>query len=87
MRDPNPTIIDPEIDSGVTMSALTDENPKATHVSCSSRQGPTRGLFGKSGAITPHSKSVSSYACMIQLPQLGSLNHIAIPLGIPFMSS
>src|SRR5205085_9965680 len=52
----------------------------------SSTRGTPRGLFGKSGAITPHSKSVSSYACRIQLPQLGSLNHIAIPLGIPFMS-
>jgi len=53
----------------------------------SSTRGTPRGLFGKSGAITPHSKSVRWYACMIQLPQLGSLNHIAIPLGIPFMSS
>ena len=47
MRDPNPTIIDPEIDSGVTMSALTDENPKATHVSCSSRQAPKAGGSAK----------------------------------------
>jgi hypothetical protein len=35
--------------------------------------------------ITAHSKSASSYPCMIKLPQLASLNHIAIPVGIPFM--
>ena len=45
-----------------------------------------RRLFGSNGPITPHSKSLSSYPCMIQLPQLGSLNHIPIPVGIPFMS-
>src|SRR5437879_11834851 len=46
-----------------------------------------RGLFGSNGAMTPHSKSVSSYPCMIQLPQLGSLNHISIPVAIIFMRS
>jgi len=40
-------------------------------------------LFGNNGAITPHSKSLSSYPYMTQLPQLGSLDHIPIPLGIP----
>jgi hypothetical protein len=43
-------------------------------------------LFGSNGAMTSHSKSVSSYPRMIQLPQFGSLNHISIPRGIPFMS-
>ena len=36
-------------------------------------RGTPRGLFGSNGAITPHSKSLSSYPCMIKLPQLGSL--------------
>jgi hypothetical protein len=43
----------------------------------SSTLGTPRGLFGSSGAITLHSKSLSSYPRMIQLPQLGSLNHIS----------
>ena len=47
----------------------------------SSTRGTPRGLFGSNGAMTLHSKSVSSYPCLIQLPQLGSLNHNAIPLG------
>ena len=63
MRDPNPTIIDPEIDSRVTISTLTDENPKATHVSCSSRQAPRRGERNEAAygrwIITPDRKPIS----------------------------
>src|SRR6266699_4451949 len=44
----------------------------------SSTRGTPRGLFGSSGAITPHSKSVSSYPRMIQLPQLGSDERVSV---------
>jgi hypothetical protein len=44
-------------------------------------------LFGNSGAIVGHSNSVSSYRRMNELPQFGSLNHVATAKGIPFMSS
>src|SRR5205814_1949192 len=50
----------------------------------SSTRSTPRGLFGSNGAITPHSKSLSSYPCMTKLPQLGSLDHISIPGPIWF---
>jgi hypothetical protein len=45
------------------------------------------GLFGGSGAITLHSKSLGSQSRMIQQPQLGSSDHISLIRGIAFMSS
>src|SRR5579875_3501190 len=53
----------------------------------SSTRGTPRGLFGSNGAITPYSKSVSSYPCMIKPSQMESLNHTSIPAGIPFFMS
>lgn len=47
----------------------------------SSTRGTPLGLLGKSGSITRHSKSVSSYRLM------SSLNHKSKLVGIPFMSS